>query len=221
MFNQMKEKLEVWLGRADHVHFDGRAQKILRHLAELIREEKECVAEIYSDDFYAANRKKFGISWARRQTNRRVQLWQKIGEELLPTGFLPETAVLGELHYGTKKCIAPYPKKVNWEGGDELFDLREVSADEIRKYVSLSTNDTINSMEQNDENQRQIWKDGHLLAAGNFERRSCPYRFDRYQRSLQQRLHCQRLFAQSRRHCLRYEFAKCVSRHGQNAAWND
>ncbi len=34
-----------------------------------------------------------------------------IGEDLLPSGLLPETGVLTEFHYGEKKSITAYPKK--------------------------------------------------------------------------------------------------------------
>ena len=36
-----------------------------------------------------------------------------------------------------------------WEGGDAPFDLVKVTTEEISKYVSLSTEDAINSMERN------------------------------------------------------------------------
>ena len=137
----------------------------LNTLAELIRDEKDCAAQIYAEGSYADDKKKI-LDIVSKKTDEEFivliigafssgkssMINALIGEELLPTGFLPETAVLGELHYGTKKRITLYPKKGKWEGGDEPFDI-EPLADEIRKYVSLSTDDAINSMEQNDEGQ--------------------------------------------------------------------
>ena len=63
---------------------------------------------------------------------------------------MPETAVLGELHYG-KKQITLYPKKGQWEGGDEPFDLKETTAEEIAKYASLSSDDTLNSIAEDSD----------------------------------------------------------------------
>ena len=139
-------------------------KKILERLAGLIGEEKDCATQIYSDGFHAEDKKKIlDIAGAKTgeefivliigafNSGKSTMINALIGEKLLPTGFLPETAVLGELHYGQKKRITLYPKKGKWEGGDEPFDLSEVSTDEIRKYVSLSTEDAINAMEQNDE----------------------------------------------------------------------
>ena len=135
----------------------------LNRLADLIRDEKDCSAKIYAESSCADGVKKFldrAAAIAGEEfivliigafsSGKSSMINALIGEELLPTGFLPETAVLGELHYGTQKRITLYPKKGKWEGGDEPFDI-EPLADEIRKYVSLSTDDAINSMEQNDE----------------------------------------------------------------------
>ena len=131
----------------------------LNRLAELIRDEKKCAAQIYSEGTYVAEKKKI-LDVASQKTNEEFivlfvgifscgktsMINALIGEELLPTGFLPETAIFCELHYGKQKRITVYPR-----GGDEPFDLREVTTEEIRKYVSLSTEDAINTMEQNEE----------------------------------------------------------------------
>ena len=141
-------------------------KQTLNQLASLIQDEKICATQIYTEGSFADEKKKI-LDIVSKKTDEEFivliigafssgkssMINALIGEELLPTGFLPETAVLGELHYGTKKRITLYPKKGKWEGGDEPFDLREVNVDEIRKYVSLSTEDAINSMEQNDEGQ--------------------------------------------------------------------
>lgn len=68
-----------------------------------------------------------------------------IGEDLLPTGFLPETAVIGELHYSTRKSITMYPKKGKWKGGNEPFQLEEATSEEIAKYASIDNEGNMNS----------------------------------------------------------------------------
>lgn len=71
-----------------------------------------------------------------------------IGESLLPTGFLPETAVLGEMHYGKEKKITMYPKKGMWHGGDEPFDLQNPTTEELAKYASIDNEAGINGMKE-------------------------------------------------------------------------
>lgn len=75
-----------------------------------------------------------------------------IGEDLLPTGFLPETAVIGELHYSPEKKITMYPKKGKWKGGDEPFPLEKATSDEISKYASIDNEGHINC--KSDESDR-------------------------------------------------------------------
>ena len=137
-------------------------KKVLNQLAELIQREEDCVIQIYSDPERAAAQKE-KLEIARSKTGEKFivliigafssgkssMINAMIGEELLPTGFLPETAVLGELHYGEEKRITLYPKKGCWEGGDEPFDLKKTTSDEIERYVSLSADDAINAMEKN------------------------------------------------------------------------
>ena len=60
-----------------------------------------------------------------------------IGEEFLPTGMLPETGVLCEMHYGQEKSITLYPKPGMWEGGDAPFNLNPPTVAEIAKYCSI------------------------------------------------------------------------------------
>lgn len=67
-----------------------------------------------------------------------------IGEDLLPVGFLPETAVIGELHYSTRKSITMYPKKGKWKGGDAPFQLEKTTSDEISKYASIDNEGHMN-----------------------------------------------------------------------------
>ena len=131
----------------------------LNQLAELIEAEKTCAAEIYSDAGNITATLKHALKKVDEEfvvliigafsSGKTSMINALIGEDLLPTGFLPETVMPGELHYGSQKRISLYPKKGMWESGDEPFDLRSVTTDEIRKYVSLSTEDAINSMEKN------------------------------------------------------------------------
>lgn len=137
-------------------------KKILGQLADLIKKEEDCVSLIYSDAIRAANQREV-LEIARNKTGEEFvvliigafssgkssMINAMIGEDLLPTGFLPETAVLGELHYGEEKKITLYPKKGRWEGGDEPFDLKETTSAEIEKYASLSSDDAVNAMEKN------------------------------------------------------------------------
>ena len=138
----------------------------LKHLTDLISEEQRCATQIYigmantgktsggsgnavldvaggktSDKFVVLIIGAFS-------SGKSSMINALIGEDLLPHGFLPETAVLGELHYGEQKRVTLYPKKGKWSGGDEPFDI-EATTEEITKYVSLSTDDAINSMEIN------------------------------------------------------------------------
>lgn len=69
-----------------------------------------------------------------------------IGEPLLPTGFLPETGVLCEMHYGTEKRITMYPKPGAWPTGDMPFELPEPSTEQIAKYASIDNEAGINAM---------------------------------------------------------------------------
>ena len=136
-------------------------KQVLMQLANLVTEEEDCAAQIYLDS-EQIREKKAALEIERKRTSepfnvlvigafssgKSSMINALIGEELLPTGFLPETAVLGELHYGQQKRITLYPKKGRWEGGDAPFDLKETSSEEIAKYVSLSADNAINAMEE-------------------------------------------------------------------------
>ena len=128
----------------------------LRNLKDLIATEQDCQQKIYagkaSDAVLDAISEKTGENFivliiGAFSSGKSSMINALIGEELLPHGFLPETAVLGELHYGTKKRVTLYPKKGKWEGGDKPFTI-EPTTEEIAKYVSLSDDDAINSMEE-------------------------------------------------------------------------
>lgn len=143
---------------------------VLNQLSELIGKEEDCLSEIYIDcvDGPAApdmediqntlqvTRQKTGEEFivlviGAFSAGKSSMINALVGEELLPTGFLPETAVLGELHYGIKKQITLYPKKGMWEGGDAPFDLKETTASEIAKYASLTADDAVNNMQEGSE----------------------------------------------------------------------
>lgn len=139
-------------------------KQVLEQLANLVTDEENCAAQIYLDP-KQVEEKKTALEIERKRTSepfnvlvigafssgKSTMINALIGEDLLPTGFLPETAVLGELHYGEQKRITLYPKKGRWEGGDAPFDLKETTSEEIAKYVSLSADDAINAMEEGSE----------------------------------------------------------------------
>ena len=138
-------------------------KKVLIQLSDLLLREENCVAQIYSDTGVADDKNEL-LEIARAKTGEEFRVLiigafssgkssminALIGEDLLPTGFLPETAVLGELHYGEKR-ITLYPKKGQWEGGDDPFDLADTTAEEIARYASLSSDDALNSMAEDSE----------------------------------------------------------------------
>lgn len=129
-------------------------KKVLERLGELIDKELQCAAVISPNnnvwrkdlgEIKKKTGKKFtvlvmGIFSSGKSSMMNVLL----GEELLPTGFLPETAVIGELHYGETKKITMYPKKGMWEGGDKPFDLINPSSEEISRYASIDNEAGIN-----------------------------------------------------------------------------
>ena len=117
----------------------------LNQLAGLIQEEQDYVAEIYSDADDITATLKYALQKVDEKfvvlfiggfaCGKTSMINALIGENLLPTVFLPETAIVYELHYGNQKRVTVYPKD------DNPFDLREVTTDEILKYVSLCTED--------------------------------------------------------------------------------
>ena len=136
-------------------------KKVLQRLSALIEREKSCIEHIYPDvNAESCKQKKETLDLALLKTGEEFKVLvigtfssgkscminALIGEELLPTGFLPETAVIGELHYGEQRRITLYPKKGMWQGGDQPFDLPEATPDEIAKYVSLTADDAVNNM---------------------------------------------------------------------------
>lgn len=138
---------------------------IMNNLAGLVQQEESCLLQIYTDpeqrkvkdEPLRIARKKTGEEFivlfiGAFSSGKSSMINTLIGERLLPTGFLPETAVIGELHYGTRKKIILYPKKGQWDGGDEPFEINP-TPEEIAKYVSLSADDAVNSMGQTAEGE--------------------------------------------------------------------
>lgn len=140
-------------------------KKVLQELGGLIQKEKSCIAQIYPDaGAESCKQKTETLDLALSKTGEKFKVLvigtfssgkscminALIGEDLLPTGFLPETAVIGELHYGEQRRITLYPKKGQWKGGDQPFDLPEATPDEIAKYVSLTADDAVNNMHKDD-----------------------------------------------------------------------
>ena len=88
-------------------------KKVLEELAALISREEQCAAVIapentvWKEDL-AKTKEKTGEKFVVLvmgifSSGKSSMINALIGEELLPTGFLPETAVLGEMHYSTEK----------------------------------------------------------------------------------------------------------------------
>ncbi len=129
-------------------------KKVLERLGKLIDKELQCAAVIspnntaWREDL-GETRKKTGEKFTVLvmgifSSGKSSMINALLGEELLPTGFLPETAVIGEMHYGETKKITMYPKKGMWEGGDKPFNLPNPSREEISKYASIDNEAGIN-----------------------------------------------------------------------------
>lgn len=120
---------------------------VMEQLAEMIAREKGCAAiispknEVLLTDMDEVRKKsadKFIVLVMGMFSSGKSSLLNALlGVELLPTGFLPETAVLCEMHYSETKRITMYPKKGAWEGGDEPFELKNPCKEEISKYASI------------------------------------------------------------------------------------
>lgn len=123
-------------------------QQALEKLARLITQEQGCAAVIAPDnrmwaDELEEQKKKSGDQFMVLivgifSTGKSSMINALIGEKLLPSGLLPETGVLTELHYGDVKRITVYPKPGKY-ACDAPFELSETTTAEIKKYVSLNT----------------------------------------------------------------------------------
>lgn len=160
-------------------------KEVLKHLSDLIETEEKCAIKIapQRDEWIknlVALKGKTGekfvvLIMGRFSSGKSSMINALLGEELLPTGFLPETGVLSEIHYGKSKKITIYPKKGIWEGRDEPFDLLNPSTDEIAKYSSIDNeaglnckDDSSNKIESKFEKMVIQWpleilKDGVIL----------------------------------------------------------
>ena len=145
-------------------------KNVLGQLAKLIEQEKDCASVIYPGPNSDSKDKVYStLDSALTRTNEEFKVLivghfnsgktsminALIGEELLPTGLLPETAVIGELHYSETKRVILYPKKGQWEGGDDPFEIQDATPEKIEKYVSLNADEAVNSFYQ-DEYQNAI-----------------------------------------------------------------
>lgn len=134
-------------------------KKVLERLGKLIDQELQCAAVILPNNTVwredlGETRKKTGEKFTVLvmgifSSGKSSMINALIGEQLLPTGFLPETAIIGEMHYGETKKITMYPKKGMWEGGDEPFDLLNPSSEEISKYASIDNEAGMNCKADN------------------------------------------------------------------------
>lgn len=134
-------------------------KKVLEQLKGLLEREQNCAMIISPDNMKWQNdleetKKKTGEKFTVLvmgifSSGKSSMINALIGEELLPTGVLPETAVIGELHYGDEKRITIYPKKGKWKGGDKPFDLVSPTMEEIAKYASIDNEAGFNSKQDN------------------------------------------------------------------------
>lgn len=160
-------------------------KKVLEELAALISKEQECAAIIAPENKeWQENLEKtkektgenfFVLVMGIFSSGKSSMINALIGEELLPTGFMPETGVLGEMHYSTEKKVTLYPKKGEWEGGDAPFTLVNPSSEEIAKYGSIDNEKGMNCKAEDSDKIRskfekmvihwplEILKDGVVL----------------------------------------------------------
>lgn len=134
-------------------------KKVLEQLKALLEREKKCAViispnnEKWQKDLEETMKKtgeKFTVlAMGIFDSGKSSMINALIGEELLPTGVLPETAIIGELHYGEEKKVTIYPKKGKWKGGDEPFDLQSPTMEEIAKYASIDNEIGFNSRQEN------------------------------------------------------------------------
>lgn len=121
-------------------------QKVLKQMAELIEKQKACVAVIDAsnetwlkelDEQIRKTGDRFTVQIVGVYNSGKSSLMNAIlGEELFPTGDLPETGVLAELVYGEEKSITLYPKKGRWKT-DKPFPIPELTPEAISHYCSI------------------------------------------------------------------------------------
>lgn len=121
-------------------------KKVLESMAELIEQEKICAKVVDAGNEGWINE----LDEQLRKTGERftvqiVGIFNAgkssfvnaiLGEDLLPTGNLPETGVLTEFVYGEQKSITLYPKKGRLASDDPIV-LTDMSAKAISEYTSI------------------------------------------------------------------------------------
>lgn len=129
----------------------------INQLKLLLQEEEKCVEKNYK--LQVEEKEKLQI-----EINEKIQLLEKpfvilflgsfgsgksslinalLGEDLLPTGFLPETAIPVELHYSEEKQMVIYPKKNMSEYGNKPFSIRKVDSEEVERFTSLTSDNSV------------------------------------------------------------------------------
>lgn len=129
-------------------------KKVLQDIVDLIGKQCQCAVQISPESTQWLNeldsqKKKLDEDFmvlvvGRFDAGKSSLINALIGEQLLPTGMLPETGVLSEIRYGEEKRFTLYPKPGKWEGGDEPFDLNPPTLSEIAKYCSIDNTAMIN-----------------------------------------------------------------------------
>lgn len=129
-------------------------KKVLQDIVDLIGKQRQCAVQISPESTQwlselDAQKKKMDEDFmvlivGTFNAGKSSLINALIGEQLLPTGMLPETGVLSEIHYGEEKRLTLYPKPGKWEGGDEPFDLNPPTLSEIAKYCSIDNAAMIN-----------------------------------------------------------------------------
>lgn len=128
-------------------------KQVLAQLAALISQEINCAAVICPENVTLTEdmqkvREKSGDSFVvlvmgMYSSGKSSLVNALLGENLLPTGFLPETAVLCQLEYSTEKKIIVYPKPDAY-GEKPPIVLTNPTPETLRKYASIDNEAGLN-----------------------------------------------------------------------------
>ncbi len=128
-------------------------KQVLAQLALLINQEMNCAAVICPENVTLTEdmqkvREKSGDSFVvlvmgMYSSGKSSLVNALLGENLLPTGFLPETAVLCQLEYSTEKKIIVYPKPDAY-GEKPPIVLTNPTPETLRKYASIDNEAGLN-----------------------------------------------------------------------------
>lgn len=128
-------------------------KQVLAQLASLISQEMNCAAVICPENVTLTEdmqkvREKSGDSFVvlvmgMYSSGKSSLVNALLGENLLPTGFLPETAVLCQLEYSTEKKIIVYPKPDAY-GEKPPIVLTNPTPETLRKYASIDNEAGLN-----------------------------------------------------------------------------